>query len=96
MPLEVIEANGAISSETAQAMANAARRGLGADIGVGITGVAGPAEQEGKAVGTVFAAISTESRVRNIALRLPPRRAVVKHRSVTTALVELCRLLNEL
>ena len=96
VPLEVIEANGAISSETAEAMANAARRGLGADIGVGITGVAGPAEQEGKAVGTVFAAISTESRVRNIALRLPPRRAVVKHRSVTTALVELCRLLNEL
>jgi len=27
---------------------------------------------------------------------LPPRRAVVKHRSVTTALVELCRLLNEM
>ena len=96
VPLEVIEANGAISPETAQAMANAARWSLGADIGVGITGVAGPAEQEGKAVGTVFAAISTDSQVREVALRLPPRRAVVKYRSVTTALVELCRLLNDL
>ena len=95
-PPEVIEAHGAISPETAEAMAEAARRSLNADIGVGITGVAGPAEQEGKAVGTVFAAISLESRVKNVALRLPPRRAVVKYRSVTTVLVELCRLLKDL
>lgn len=96
VPAEIIEVHGAISQETAEAMANAARQRLDADIGIGITGVAGPSEQEGKAVGTVFASISVDQRVKNLALRLPPRRAVVKHRSVTTALVELCRLLNEL
>ena len=96
VPAEVIERFGAISQETAEAMAYAARERLEADIGIGITGVAGPSEEEGRAVGTVFTSISLDQRVKNLALRLPPRRAVVKSRSVTTALVELCRLLNEL
>jgi nicotinamide mononucleotide (NMN) deamidase PncC len=76
-------------------MAHAARRGLRADVGIGITGVAGPAEQEGKAVGTVFVSISLNQKVKSLALRLPPRRAVVKFRAANTALVELQRLLNE-
>ena len=96
VPAEVIRDHGAISAETAEAMAKAARRRLGADLGVGVTGVAGPSEQEGKAVGTVFIAIAAEGVVKPVALRLPPRRAVVKYRSVTTALVELTRLVQEL
>ena len=89
VPAEVIRDHGAISAETAEAMAKAARQRLGADFGVGVTGVAGPSEQEGKAVGTVFIAIAAEGVVKPVALRLPPRRTVVKYRSVTTALVEL-------
>ena len=94
VPAEVIRNHGAISAETAEAMAKAARRRLGADFGVGVTGVAGPSEQEGKAVGTVFVAIAAEGVVNPVALRLPPTRAVVKYRSVTTALVELTRLVR--
>ena len=95
VPAEVIRDHGAISAETAEAMAKAARQRMGADLGVGVTGVAGPSEQEGKAVGTVFIAIAAEGVVKPVALRLPPRRAVVKYRSVTTALVELTRLVQE-
>ncbi len=96
VPAETIHDHGAISSQTAEAMAKAARHRLAADIGIGVTGVAGPSEQEGKAVGTVFIALTTEGIVKPVALRLPPRRTVVKYRSVTTALVELTRLVRGL
>jgi nicotinamide-nucleotide amidase len=46
-----------VSLEAASAMAAGARRVLGADVGVAVTGVAGPDEQEGHPVGTVFVAI---------------------------------------
>ncbi len=96
VPAETIRNHGAISAETAEAMAKAARHRLDADIGIGVTGVAGPSEQEGKAGGTVFIALATKNAVKAVALRLPPRRAVVKYRSVTTALVELTRLVRTL
>jgi nicotinamide-nucleotide amidase len=57
VPQEIIANYGAISEETARAMAHAARELLGADYGMGITGIAGPDAQEGKAVGTVHIAI---------------------------------------
>ena len=43
-----------VSLDAAAAMAAGARRVLGADVGIGVTGVAGPDEQEGQPVGTVF------------------------------------------
>lgn len=54
---EVLERYGAVSEETARAMAHAIREHLPADFGLGITGVAGPDLQEGKPVGTVHIAI---------------------------------------
>jgi nicotinamide-nucleotide amidase len=57
VPPEIIEHYGTISEETARAMAHAIREQLGADYAVGITGVAGPDEQEGKPVGTAHIAI---------------------------------------
>lgn len=47
-----------VSAEAALAMAEGARRVLGADVGVGVTGVAGPTSDEAVAVGTVFGAIA--------------------------------------
>ncbi len=58
VPAEVIESNGAVSPETARAMAEAARSLLKADYGLGVTGVAGPDPQEGKPAGTVYVAIA--------------------------------------
>ncbi len=57
VPRETIEQFGVVSPETARAMAQAVRRLLKADYGLGVTGVAGPEEQEGKPVGTVYIAI---------------------------------------
>ena len=96
VPAETIRDHGAISSQTAEAMAKAARLRLGADVRVGLTGVAGPSEQAVKSVGTVFIALAAKGIVKPVALRLPPRRTVVKYRSVTTALVELTRLVRGL
>lgn len=59
----ILEEKGAVSPETAGAMANGARLVGNADIGVGITGVAGPETSEGKAVGTVYVALADEKRV---------------------------------
>ncbi len=63
VPESVLEQRGAVSPETAGAMAVGARRAGGADIGIGITGVAGPDTSEGKAVGTVYVALADEKRV---------------------------------
>ena len=57
VPDEIIKQYGTISEQTARAMAHAVREQLEADFGIGITGVAGPDEQEGKPVGTVHIAI---------------------------------------
>lgn len=58
VPYETIERYGAVSVETARAMAEAVRHLLQTDYGVGITGVAGPDTLEEKAVGTVYIAIA--------------------------------------
>ena len=92
---KIIDHHGAISPETALAMAKSARNIFKADVGIGITGVAGPSKQEGKPVGTVFAAISMKDKDRNVAMKLPPRRPVVKYRAVNTIMIELTRLLRE-
>lgn len=57
VPKETLEQYGAVSEQTAKAMAHAIRVQLGTDFGVGITGVAGPDTQEGKPVGTVYMAV---------------------------------------
>ncbi|QBD76586.1 nicotinamide-nucleotide amidohydrolase family protein [Ktedonosporobacter rubrisoli] len=57
VPHETIEQYGVVSEETARAMAQAVRKFLDTDIGLGITGIAGPDKQEDKPVGTVYIAI---------------------------------------
>lgn len=57
VPKAVLEQHGAVSEETARAMAHAVRERLGADFGLGVTGVAGPDQQEDKPVGTIYVAV---------------------------------------
>ncbi|MGH9057052.1 MAG: competence/damage-inducible protein A [Acidimicrobiales bacterium] len=51
----------AVSAETASEMAEGARSVLGADWGLALTGVAGPDEQDGQPVGTVWVAVAGEA-----------------------------------
>ena len=92
---KLIEERGAVSPEVAQAMATAARLRLGADIGIGITGVAGPTEIEGKPVGTIYIAIDDGRKRRLISGNYPPRRPDVKRWAALAALFELRRALLE-
>ncbi len=59
VPAELIEAHGAVSEAVALAMAGGVRRRLHADIGLGITGVAGPgAEGSEKPPGLIWVAVA--------------------------------------
>jgi len=87
---------GVISAEVAQAMAEAARLRLGADIGIGITGVAGPDEVESKPAGTVYMAVDSGRSKRVIKGSYLGDRARVKCRATTAALFELSKILSVL
>ena len=57
VPQDILDRYGAVSEETARAMAHAVRERLGTDFGIGITGVAGPDKQEDKPIGVVYIAV---------------------------------------
>ena len=60
VPQETLDAYGAVSEETARAMAEGARRITGADIAVSVTGVAGPdPDERGVSVGIVYIGLAT-------------------------------------
>lgn len=60
VPQETLDIYGAVSEETARAMAEGARRVTGADIAVSVTGVAGPdPDERGVAVGIVYIGLAT-------------------------------------
>ena len=75
-----------VSAEAAMAMAQAARRVLGADVGLSLTGVAGPTEQDGQPVGTVFIGLAIGDEVTTQQVRLPGTRDQVRQFAVITAL----------
>jgi len=67
-----------VSEEAAAAMATGARRLLGADVGLGVTGVAGPDTQDGQPVGTVFLASDLGGEVEVRQVRLPGDRERIR------------------
>ena len=67
-----------VSEEAVLAMAQGARKVLGADVGLAVTGVAGPAEQDGQPVGTVFLGVAIDDRVEAMHVRLPGDRERVR------------------
>ena len=59
VPAAVLEAHGAVSAQVARAMADGARRRLGVDVAVAVTGVAGPdGGSAAKPVGLTYVAIA--------------------------------------
>ena len=59
VPTELLERHGAVDPQVAAEMARGVRRRLDADLGVATTGVAGPALQDAKPVGTVHVALDS-------------------------------------
>jgi nicotinamide-nucleotide amidase len=93
VPAEMIETHGAVSPEVARALADGARARFGADIGIGITGVAGPdGGTEAKPVGYVcFCVTTSDGQVISRDPTLPGSRADVRERSVDTGMHMLLR-----
>ncbi len=91
----LIEHHGAVSTEVARALAEGAALRLHAELGVGITGIAGPGGgTEVKPVGLVcFSVWSRDGRALTRSTRLPGGRADIRDRSVTVSMHLLRRLL---
>ncbi len=91
----LIRDNGAVSREIALAMAKGVRKSSGANIGLSVTGVAGPGASDNKPAGTVFIAISDGRESYCEQFRFYHDRSRNKERSAQTALDLLRRwLLN--
>ena len=87
VPVSVLAEHGAVSPEVAVALAEGARARFGADIGVGITGIAGPGGGTAeKPVGTVHLCVAGPDGRELRALRLSGSRSAVRERSVTRAM----------
>ena len=85
---ETLERFGAVSEQTAREMARGVRAALGVDIGVSVTGIAGPTGgTREKPVGTVFLGISTESgeQVRALSLSAMKSREYIRAVSASNA-----------
>jgi nicotinamide-nucleotide amidase len=87
VPASLIAAHGAVSEPVAHALAAGVRETCGAEVGVGITGIAGPdGGTEAKPVGTVFIAVHTPSVRACRHARFVGDRAVIRQQSVSAAL----------
>ena len=76
-----------VSEAAAIAMAEGARRVLGADVALSLTGVAGPAEQDGQPVGTLCIAVAINGRSTvSTTLRMPGQRDQMRQMSVISSL----------
>jgi nicotinamide-nucleotide amidase len=85
-----------VSADAAEAMAGGVRALLKSDVGLSVTGVAGPEEQDGQPAGTVFVGLSIGGTVQHAALRLPGDRPRVRAYSAISALDVLRRSLDAL
>ncbi|MFH1682137.1 MAG: CinA family nicotinamide mononucleotide deamidase-related protein [Candidatus Eisenbacteria bacterium] len=91
LPDELVRAEGTVSAEVAAELARRVRARAKTDLGVGVTGVAGPETVEGKPVGLVYAALDAEGGTIVREWRLPGSRDRVKDRAALHA-INLIRL----
>lgn len=83
---ETLTSYGAVSAECASEMASGVRSLLGTDYAVSTTGVAGPADQDGKPVGLVYIAIAGPDGVATNEVHLDGDRAQIRAQALVEAL----------
>jgi nicotinamide-nucleotide amidase len=84
-----------VSEAAAIAMAEGARRVLGASVGLSLTGVAGPSEQDGQPVGTLWVGVAMPDRTSTATLlRMPGQRDQMRQMAVISSLDLLRRRLS--
>ena len=89
-----VEAGPVVSERAAMQMASGAQRVLGASVGLALTGVAGPKEQDGEPVGTLCVGVSfPNGQTFSTRSQLPGQRDQMRQFSVITALAFLRKLL---
>jgi nicotinamide-nucleotide amidase len=92
VPAETLETYGAVSSQTAEAMAAGMRGRAGTNYAIAVTGIAGPdGGSEEKPVGTVFIGYADEKATKSLRLTLPGDRYLIRWRSSQAALDYLRR-----
>lgn len=95
VPSEVLDGPGAVSEECARAMAEGARRLYGAEVGVSLTGVAGPDAEEDLPPGTIWLGVVAGHGERIRRMTAPGDREGVRGWAVQAALIALRRHLME-
>jgi nicotinamide-nucleotide amidase len=87
VPANVLREHGAVSAQTAAAMASGVRDRIGADVGVSVTGIAGPGGgSAAKPVGLVYVAVSSPNGEHTIEFTYPADREAIRSRAAVTAL----------
>ncbi|MDO1605138.1 nicotinamide-nucleotide amidohydrolase family protein [Lactobacillus sp. YT155] len=84
---KVVEEFGVVSKQVAEQMASKSRTKMGNDIGVGLTGVAGPDKLENHSAGTVFIGISTATNTQSYKFLLSGDRELVRKKAVIAAML---------
>ena len=96
VPAALMAEHGAVSEPVALAMADGVRRRAGVDVGVGVTGIAGPGGgSPEKPVGTVAIAAMTATTTRSRVFRFNGERSQVKFQASQAALDMVRRILLE-
>jgi nicotinamide-nucleotide amidase len=96
VPAAVLAGHGAVSAETAAAMAAGVRERLGVDVGVAVTGIAGPdGGTPEKPVGLVHVHAETPERSEGVEFSYPGDRETIRRRATVTALHLVRRLLTQ-
>lgn len=93
VPRPLLDAQGPVSADVAAALAGGARQRLGADLGVGITGVAGPDPVGEYSAGTVFVAVAGDDVGEVSRVELAGSRTQIREAAVQAGLRQLTAVL---
>lgn len=91
IPEYLVENYGVVSKEIAEKMVE----GLKTDVGISITGIAGPLVTEDKPVGLVYIGIKNNDKIYSFEYNFKGNRDTIRRKSVNYALFELYKILKE-